>query len=85
MEYTPIRIKGEIMDVIPYARFVLLGIVLPGILLLIFNPVVGIFAEYFPPSGVYANFAMMLWAGIPILIFFVEGIRFLRQIQIQRQ
>ena len=72
------------MDIIPYARFILLGIVLPGILLLIFNQVIGIYKEYFPPDTVYTNFAIMMWNGLAILILFVEGIRLLRSLQIRR-
>ena len=71
------------MDIIPHARFVF-SIVLAGILLLIFNNVVGIYKEYFPPDSVYTNFAIMMWNGMTIIILIVEGIKYLRALQTRR-
>jgi uncharacterized BrkB/YihY/UPF0761 family membrane protein len=71
------------MDVIPHVRLVF-AIVLAGVLLLIFNNVIGIYKEYFPPDSVYTNFAMMLWNGMVIIILLVEGVKYLRALQMRR-
>ena len=68
------------MDVIPYARLVL-ALSIGGLLIYIFNNVLGIVNEYFPNATEFGSGVWMLWHGAIFIIMIVESIRFIMYLQ----
>ena len=68
------------MDIIPYVRLVF-ALAIGGILLFIFNNIVGIIREIFPNYTVYGNMVWMLWHGMVFIIIVVEFVRFFMALQ----
>ena len=71
------------MDVIPYVRYIFV-FVLAGILIYVFNNVIGIVQEYFPGTGAYTGVMSMIWHGFVFIVVFVETLRLIRAVQIRR-
>lgn len=68
------------MDVIPYARFIL-SLAIGGLLIYLFNNVIGMIYEYFPNASQYSIFIFMLWHGLVYLVIIIEAIKMIMTIQ----
>jgi hypothetical protein len=68
------------MDIIPYARLVL-ALSIGGLLIYIFNNVLGIVNEYFPNTTTFGSGVWILWHAAIFVVMIVESVRFIMHLQ----
>ena len=71
------------MDFIPTFHFVA-SIIMFGLLMYVFNPVVSYLDNMFPTSGPYATAMMFMWSALAMINLFGSGIRFVMKMQERR-
>jgi len=68
------------MDIIPYARLVL-SLAIGGLLIYIFNNVLGMVNEFFPNTTTFGSGVWLLWHGAIFFVLIVEAVRFIMYLQ----
>ena len=71
------------MSIIPFVRLII-SLTVGGLLIYIFNNVIGIVYEYFPNATQYGTMISMLWHSAIFVIMIIEAIRFFMAVQKRR-
>lgn len=71
------------MNAVPFVRLII-SLAVGGLLIYIFNNIVGIIYEFFPNASQSGTLISMIWHGAIFIVLIVEAIRFFMAIQKRR-
>jgi len=77
------RRKEKVMDFIPTFHF-LTALVMFGLLMYVYNPIIAYLSDTFPTSGPYAAAMFWLWGILAVINLLISGIRLVMKMQEKR-